>query len=271
MDIPNRHEIPEAIVEALEKHTAILIDALGQNLTGVYLHGSAAMGGFSFQQSDIDYVACVADPLRPSERQKLAKGFLGGYGEGVPAKGAEMSIVLERFAGPGFRYPTPYEFHFGTEEQIRQHAFPHEEEMVDTDLAAHFTIIKHRGICIYGKPIDEVFASVPRECYLDSIIADSEESYRNILSKTGEGMCRVPAYAVLNFCRVLAYVEDCLITSKLEGSDWGLANVASEFHPVILEAQSEYANDVGSHMVAGSLIKRFASYARNRYLSDGSE
>ncbi|HEX6280453.1 MAG TPA: DUF4111 domain-containing protein [Pyrinomonadaceae bacterium] len=265
MDIKS-HQIPEAVVEVLNRHVVILIEVLGRDLTGVYLHGSAAIGGFSFQQSDIDYVALIADPLRPSERQRLAQGFLGGYGDGVPAKGVEMSIVLERFAGPGFRYPTPYEFHLGTEEQIRQHASPHKEEMVDPDLAAHFTIIKQRGICIYGKPVDEVFDDVPREFYLDAIIADAEENFRNIHSKTDDSPCRVPMYAVLNFCRVLAYIDDGLIASKLEGAEWGLSQIPSEYQAVIFAAKSEYANSRESHLVSGTLLKQFASYARGRYM-----
>ncbi|MDD6156298.1 MAG: nucleotidyltransferase domain-containing protein [Lachnospiraceae bacterium] len=36
---------------------------LGDNLTGVYLHGSAAMGCFNPEESDIDLLVVVKDAL----------------------------------------------------------------------------------------------------------------------------------------------------------------------------------------------------------------
>ena len=48
----------------------------------------------------------------------------------------------------------------------------------DKDLAAHFTIITHRGKCLCGASIKEAFADVPVQDYIDSIwndVADAEE------------------------------------------------------------------------------------------------
>lgn len=258
--------IPEAVIPILEKHAAILRNALSGKLIGIYVHGSAAMGGFKWEQSDIDYIAVVSGPLGNDERRELADSFLSVFGDDTPANGVEMSIVLEQFAGRGFRYPTPYEFHFGTKEQIRLHASPHEVEMVDPDLAAHFTIIKRRGICIFGKPIDNVFAEVSRNYYLASIIADSEESFRNIQSKTPNGMCRVPVYAVLNFCRVVAFAKAGRILSKFEAISYATENFPTKYHPIILAAGDEYTASYASD-VDGDLLREFSTLARERYFS----
>ena len=165
------------------------------------------MGGFTFEQSDFDYLAIISSTLTLEERQKLPKSFLEVYGEDAPGNGVEMSVVVEKFAGRGFRYPTPYEFYVGTKEQVEFHGSPHKSEMTDPDLAAHFTTTKKRGICVYGKLIEEVFVDIPRKYYLDSIAKDSEESFNNIQEKTGTEKCIVPKYAVLNFCRVIAFIE----------------------------------------------------------------
>jgi hypothetical protein len=44
--------------------------------------------------------------------------------------------------------------------------------------------MKSSGICVYGKPADEVFAEVLREHYLDSIALDSEDNFENIRGGT---------------------------------------------------------------------------------------
>jgi len=173
MTLRNLDRLPQEVISLLQSHVLILTEALEDKMTGVYVHGSAAMGGFNFTQSDLDYLAVVSVPLDAGERKKLADSFLKVYGKGAPAKGVEMSIVVEEFVGKGFRYPPPYEFHMGTEEQVKLHGCPHMHEMLDPDLAAHFTVIKERGVCVYGKVIDEVFAEVPKQYYLAAIASDS--------------------------------------------------------------------------------------------------
>lgn len=264
MEFKNIEKLPREVIPALQKHAQILLDSLGEKLTGIYVHGSAAMGGFTFKQSDFDYLAIISSPLTPEERQKLSKSFLEIYGKDAPGNGIEMSIVVEKFAGSDFRYPTPYEFHMGTKEQVEFHGLPYKTEMTDPDLAAHFTITKHRGICVYGKQIDEVFIDIPKKYYLDSIAKDSEESFNNIQEKTGTEKSIVPKYAVLNFCRVLAFIEENLIVSKVEGAEWALKNLPEKYHPVILAALQEYREADSSEKVDPELLKEFATFAQTK-------
>ena len=58
---------------------------LGDNLTGIYLHGSAAMGCFNPKESDIDLLVVVKDALSPGEY---------GTGEAMAREGT----VAESFA-----------------------------------------------------------------------------------------------------------------------------------------------------------------------------
>ena len=101
--------------------------------------------------------------------------------------------------------------------------------------AAHFTIIYHRGKCLYGEEIKDVFAEVNKEFYFDSIWNDIENAEEEI--KTN------PTYIILNLCRVLAYRKDGVILSKREGGKWGIDHVPKKYHDLILQALDEYSSD----------------------------
>ena len=164
------------IYEFTERSKRILRD----NLAGIYLHGSAVMGCFNPQKSDIDLIIVVDRPLSdPIKRAYM--DMVVEYNALGPAKGIEMSIVLRKVCKP-FIYPTPYELHFSTghlkwyeddpDDYIRK------MKGTDKDLAAHFMIINHRGRCLYGAPIKDVFAEVPGCAYMDSLWCDIEGAER---------------------------------------------------------------------------------------------
>lgn len=80
------------------------------------------------------------------------------------------------------------------------------QRKVCKDLAAYFTIIRKRGICLCGEPIMNVFAEVPGSHYWDSLWYDIEEAEEEITEHT--------MYLTLNLARVLAYKEEGLVLSK---------------------------------------------------------
>ncbi len=207
---------------------------LGDNLVGIYLHGSAVMGCFNPRKSDIDLLVVVsADMSDEVKRQYMDMVVeLNAY---APEKGIELSIVRKDVCRP-FIYPTPYELHFSNAHlgwyQTNPADYIAKMKGTDKDLAAHFTIICHRGKCLYGKEIRDIFESVPREFYFDSIWGDVENAEKEILEN--------PTYIILNLCRVLAYGRDGLILSKQEGGRWGLDNVPEEFRFLISQALNEY-------------------------------
>ena len=60
-------QIARLLHEIRRTHTEIL----GENLVGLYLHGSIAFGCFNPQKSDVDYIAAVREPLAPDTRLRL--------------------------------------------------------------------------------------------------------------------------------------------------------------------------------------------------------
>ena len=229
-------------------------EILRDNLVGVYLHGSSVMGCFNPQKSDIDLIIVVDQPLSDSTKRKYMDMVAAANAMG-PAKGIEMSIVLREVCKP-FVYPTPYELHFsaGHLDWYRDDPDDYIRRMngTDRDLAAHFTIINKRGRCLYGAPIEDVFAEVPSSDYMDSIWFDVEGA--------AEEITEYPLYLTLNLARVLAYKEGGLVLSKKEGGEWALQHLPSEYRPLITNALREYTENAES-VYDDALAKRYAEYA----------
>ncbi len=110
--------------------------------------------------------------------------------------------------------------------------FLNDEKMVDPDLAAHITILNHRGICIEGPPIDTVFPSIPRDHYAAPIIGDFKECLNSIEEN--------PVYCILNMIRVYTFLKDGTISSKLEAGDWALEKLPRKYSRLIQEVMNQY-------------------------------
>ena len=240
--------------ELLDRFVSGSIEALGHNLTGIYLHGSAVMGCFQPGKSDLDLLVVVKEEITDEVKRQFMD-MVVELNKQAPAKGLELSIVKETICKP-FVYPTPFELHFSNAHLNRYQSNPQDyiEKMkgTDKDLAAHFTITYHRGQVLYGKEISEVFVPVPQADYLDSILCDIENAVEEIAEN--------PMYLTLNLCRVLAYKKEGLITSKQEGGEWGLKNIRkAEFQALIVAALREYQNNEA--MVFDEVTAReFAEY-----------
>lgn len=221
------NDLLKSIVEQSQK-------ILGDNLIGIYLHGSAVMGCFNEKTSDVDLLIVVKEAVSNNTKHCFMDMVvkLNAY---APKKGIELSIVRKSVCNP-FAYPTPFELHFSIAhlEWYQANPLDYIDKMkgTDKDLAAHFTNICNSGKCLYGSSIKDVFGAVSKEFYFDSICNDIEQSEKEIMEN--------PTYIILNLCRVLAYKKEELILSKREGGKWGVCNVPGKYHTLILQALDEY-------------------------------
>lgn len=220
--------------EVLDTFVKRSIEILGDDLCGIYLHGSAVMGCFNPAKSDIDLIVVVEETV-PDETKRAFMEMTVALNEAAPPKGIEMSVVKRGVCRP-FVYPTPYELHFSAGHLAWYRRDPEgyirEMQGTDKDLAAHFTVIRARGRCLHGLPIEEVFGQVPREDYLDSLWYDVEGA--------GEEIRSYPMYLILNLARVLAFCREGTVLSKKEGGLWALDHLPATFHPLIRDALREY-------------------------------
>ncbi len=143
-----------------------------------------------------------------------------------------------------FQHPLPYDLHYSESWRARYtraladetwHTW-NDEKKYDKDLAAHITIMRTRGICLSGKPIQEVFPIVPPAFYAASILADFDDANAE--------RQHVPVYFTLNACRVLAYLREGHIYSKDEGGVWGLQMFPAELHAIIQQVLETYRGNL---------------------------
>ena len=246
--------------ELLDRFVSENRKILGENLVGVYLHGSAAMGCFHPETGDLDLLTVINEPLS-NETKRAFMNAAVALNESAPKKGLELSVLRKAVCRP-FVYPTPYELHFSAgylslwrhdpEEYLRRLCG------VDRDLAAHVTILRARGKTLFGAPIEAVFGEVSPADYFDSILRDVETAEADVLEN--------PTYVILNLCRVLAWREEGKILSKEEGGQWGLLNLPEELRPPVAAALLRYRGESApkydrarSKAFAGALLRRIRS------------
>jgi Domain of unknown function (DUF4111) len=230
MGVP--YSIPADVASLLSGIVVALRVGLGSNLVGIYLHGSLALGCFNPQVSDIDFLAVVHEPLGLNTKRNIVASLLK-LSEAAPRKGLEMSIVMASQARH-VTYPPPFELHFSPTWFRRYQGGRASLDAVtgDPDLAAHFVTTRARGIVLWGKPIAQVFGDVPDEYYIASILEDARDVLADMTSH--------PVYNVLNLCRVLAFLKQHKITSKLEAGEWALEHLNDQYGSIIEQAVEEY-------------------------------
>lgn len=162
----------------LDQIAALFKEELKENLTGIYLHGSLAMGCFNPLKSDVDFLVVVKDKLTAVNHSNIAKIALSLHDEMSDAsneRGVEFTIILETYLN-AFVYPTPFEFHYSDYHREKYRA---DENYLcggfeDKDLASQIVVAYERGIALYGEPLSELYEPVDSQYYLDSILNDVE-------------------------------------------------------------------------------------------------
>jgi Domain of unknown function (DUF4111) len=187
--------------------TAGLTSVVGPALVGVYLHGSAALGGWSAEYSDVDLLGVVARPLeRRAKREISARLNHPSLTCPAPA-GLELSLVTAAVAADPPRRP-PFELHVTTGPSPQLHLGG--PAATDPDLLLHFAVCRRAGVAVAGPGPVEVFAEPPRMWLLERAAAELRWAVRH----------GTFAYRVLTACRAWRYLEDDVLGSKVESGRW---------------------------------------------------
>jgi len=197
----------------MDRLTQAYSNVLGPNFVGMYVHGSIAMGCFHPQKSDIDFVCVVHNEPDAEQKLRILEATVA-YERFAPEKGLEMHILLlEDCLHP--THPCPFCLHYShaywrafLSDPLGLIASMHGR---DPDLGGHLTILHACGVCWKGAPVQEVFAPVPKEMYLSSILDD-------VIPGCGDDI-----YRLCNLCRVWGYLAEGLVLSKRTGPQWALS------------------------------------------------
>ncbi len=234
----------------------------GDNLLGVYLHGSLALGCFNPLRSDLDILAVTHAALDADVMRQLAAFLLDVSQQPHPV---EVSFLCRSALHP-WRHPAPFEFHYGESwraaytAQLAGGDQPWTGQVhTDPDLAAHITIVRQRGVRLWGPPIPEVFPDIPRADYLDSVRGDVLSDEFGLASADAS-----PVYALLNGCRTLAYLVCGQTLSKDEGGEWARRHLPPAYRTAVEQALYAYRNLAGDEGLASAAALALAQYLRSR-------
>ncbi|MDR1693226.1 MAG: DUF4111 domain-containing protein [Oscillospiraceae bacterium] len=178
---------------------------LGSLLTGLYVHGSIALGAFDERSSDIDLLAVCDRKIPRAERLAIAKDILSADNHPSPL---EMSAVYADDLCP-WRHPMPCQFHYSgmwtksyqklLSGSVTKH-FLIDEDFLDPDIACHVRLIKLHGIALHGTT--DLLPEVPEQDFWHSLTYDIADS-------------DLPSLG-----RVLSYKMEKRILSKPESAEW---------------------------------------------------
>ncbi len=78
--------------ELLDKIVSVSVQIFGEELTGIYLHGSAAMGCFHPDKSDIDLIFVIENEITDDQKLEFMNAVVK-LNRMAPKKGIELSVV----------------------------------------------------------------------------------------------------------------------------------------------------------------------------------
>lgn len=171
------YTLPSEVKKQIKCVVSLFSKELNDNLIGIYIHGSIVLNCFIEGKSDIDILIVCNRKLIPVERLELARKMLEIHRQPSPI---ELSVIFTEHLRP-WRYPTLCQFHFSDywkneyKRMINVGDLTHwilNKDFEDRDIACHVKLIKQSGICLLGRPINEVFPDVPESDLWDSISQD---------------------------------------------------------------------------------------------------
>ncbi|HEU0238185.1 MAG TPA: aminoglycoside adenylyltransferase domain-containing protein [Micromonosporaceae bacterium] len=181
---------------------AAIRGVVADDLVGVYVHGSVALGGFRPDRSDVDVLAVVAQTLSPNQQATAGEALLAAAFP-CPGTGLEASVITASTAAD--LGDCRFEVHVATPDTVTIGA----DHPDDPDLVLYAEVCRRSGITVTGPAAATTFAAVPHDQLVATIRAELEW-----------GLASAPfEYAVLNACRAMLFARDGSLVSKIAGGE----------------------------------------------------
>ncbi len=202
--------IPASVVAYARLVTGAVVAAAGDQLLAVYVHGSAVLGGWTPDRSDVDLLLVAGDEISSAALERVGLALAGTAGACPGRKGLESSVVRAGEAAAP-RSPWPFLLHVATDGgavRIAQGA----DSPGDPDLIMHYVVCRAAGWAAHGPEAGTQVGPVPREVILGYLADEAAWGLENAPE----------AYVVLNACRAMAFLADGQIVSKADGGEIAL-------------------------------------------------
>ncbi len=197
-----------AALDAARLTCEALDRALGDNLLAAYLHGSAVLGGYRSDCSDLDILAITNRRLADSDIDAAVAALGGGV---YPAKGLELTLLTRAEAALPDTHAPKFQLHVATgriDGAVR--VVDGRRREGDRDLILHFAVCRAAGVALLGPSPDVTLAAVSagdiRLAMIDEIewAADAAS----------------PAYLVFTCARAWLFAATDRLASKIEAGEW---------------------------------------------------
>ena len=187
--------------------TAALERALGPRLVAVYLHGSAVLGGYRPDGSDLDVLAIADDRIEDADIDAVVAALHGGR---YPARGLELSIVTrDEAARPDLSAPR-FQLHVTLGNLAKStRVVDGRGREGDGDLVLHFAVCRAAGMALLGPPRGDTIAAVPETRIRLAMLDEIEWA-----------ATAPPEYLVLTAARAWLFAETGRLASKVEAGAW---------------------------------------------------
>ncbi|MFJ8465387.1 aminoglycoside adenylyltransferase family protein [Streptomyces swartbergensis] len=210
----------------------LLRTTLGDTLLGIYLHGSATLGGLR-PHSDIDVLAVVRDRTTHAQRRSLVEELLKMSGVDG-RRHVELTVVVQDDVRP-WRYPPACDFLYGDwlREDYERGATPGPEP--SPDLAPLLTMVLRADAPLLGPPPADLLDPVPHEDLRRAIVAGVPELMDELDTDTRN--------VLLTLARIWTTLATGTIRSKDAAAEWALDRLPAEHRPVLARARAVYLGE----------------------------
>ncbi|HCX48485.1 MAG TPA: adenylyltransferase [Bacillus sp. (in: Bacteria)] len=231
IDLNNR-KIPKEAIQALK----IIEELLDSILVGVYLYGSAVMGGLRIN-SDVDILVVTNHSLSERTRRDLTDRLMlisGKIGNTNAMRPLEVTVINQKDVVP-WHFPPKYEFMYGEwlREQFEKGEIP--QPTYDPDLAILLAQVRKNSINLSGPKATEVLEPVPMTDIgraikesLPRVIADIRGDERNV---------------ILTLARMLLTASTGEISSKDLAAEWAIPQLPNEHAALLDLARKAYRGE----------------------------
>ncbi len=216
------------------RSSGIVREVLGEAVIGVYLEGSAVVGGLR-PRSDIDVFAVTSRSATLAERRSLVDRLMAISDTGGPeGRPVELTIVVQSEVRP-WRYAPIRDFQYGEWVRADYERGELPAAQPDPDLALLITGVLAADRALSGPPPAAVLDPVPpddvRRATLDAIpgiLLDLDADTRN---------------GILTLARIWTTVATGTIRSKDAAADWALPRLPVAHREVLARARAIYLGE----------------------------
>lgn len=227
---------------------------LGDDLIGLYLDGSLALGDFDPETSDVDFMAAITRPLSPHQFAALATlhreirdnglALAALHGQ-VRVSGVPLAAEIEGsyIPLPALRRHDPADTTFaylgrGPDEVLQF-------KLLHSDWVIHRYTVREHGITLFGPPpaslIDPITPDDVRRATAEVLRSwwGTAEAANHIRAAPASGL----AFVALVMCRALFALEYGAVVSKPAAARWALATLDTRWQPLIEQSLAWQLDD----------------------------